>query len=163
MAQSEIPDDEFQLTISGRGVNVDRLIDGQTLAAVMAFVMGADTPATRGPVATGDSSASADGAVVQTSLREFLDEVHAKRKPDQIVTIGYYITEFEGQKDFSRDEVKARFSIAREPMPANFPRDFGLAEKSGMLAKVHGKEGRYYITKTGLGAINNKFSKEKAK
>ena len=32
-----------------------------------------------------------------------------------------------------------------------------------MLAKVHGKEGLYYITKTGLGAIRNKFSKEKAK
>ena len=162
MAQSEIPEDEFHLTITGHGVNVDRLIDGQTLAAVMAFVMGADKLATRGPVGTSDSFPSADGADVQASLREFLDEAQAKRKPDQIVTIGHYITQFKGREDFSRDEVKARFSIAREPMPANFPRDFALAEKSGMLAEVHGKEGRYYITKTGLGAINNKFSKEKA-
>ena len=116
MARSEIPDDEFHLTISGRGINVDRLIDGQTLAAVMALVMGAEKPVTRAPVATGESSPSAAGAVVQTSLREFLDEVNANRKPDQIATIGHYIAQFEGQEEFSRDDVKARFSVAREPM-----------------------------------------------
>ena len=85
------------------------------------------------------------------------------RKPDQIVTIGHYVMHFEGQDDFSRDDVKTRFSIAREPMPANFSRDFALAEKSGMIAKVHGKEGHYYITKVGLSSVQNKFSKKKAK
>ena len=104
-----------------------------------------------------------DDSDVQVSLREFLDEVHAKRKPDQIVTIGRYITQFEGQADFSRDEVKSRFSVALEPMPANFPRDFRVAERNGMIAKVHGKEGRFYITKTGLRAIKDKFAKEEAK
>ena len=113
----------------------------------MASVVGADKLITHASVATGGSSPSVGGAVVPHSLRDFLDEVHAKRKPHQIVAIGYYITQFQGQEDFSRDEVKARFSVAREPMPANFPRDFALAEKSGMVAEVHGREGRYYITK----------------
>ena len=160
MTQAEFSENEFRLTITGDGVNVDRLIDGKTLASVMAFVMGADKSLTQASVATDGSSPSVGGGVVTRSLREFLDEVHAKRKPDQIVAIGHYITQFEGQENFSREEVKARFSAAREPMPRNFPRDFGLAEKSGMLAKVHGKDGRYYITKTGLSAINRKFSKE---
>ena len=163
MTEAECPDNEFRLIITGGGVNVDRLIDGKTLAAVMASVMGADKIFTNASVATGGVSPSVGGAVAPQSLREFLDDVHAKRKPDQIVAIGHYIMQFEEQEDFSRDEVKVRFSVAREPMPKNFPRDFALAARSGMLAEVHGEDGRYYITKTGLSAINNKFLKEKAK
>ena len=40
MAHRESPNDMFQLTIVGNGVNVERMIDGQTLTAIMAFVMG---------------------------------------------------------------------------------------------------------------------------
>ena len=163
MAQNENPKDMFNMSISGPGINVDRMIDGKTLAAIMAFVVGTDKSSVEVPAATGASAPSTDGVDVKVSLREFLDEVRATRKPDQIVAIGHYITQFQGQADFSRDEVKARFSVAREPMPANFPRDFVLAERTGMLAEVHGKQGRYYVTKTGLGAMKSKFSKDKDK
>ena len=163
MTQTELPDDKYFLTISGLGINVERMIDGQTLAAIMAIVMGTDNLIAPASADASVSTPSADGAVVRKSLREFLDEVGAKRKPHQIAAIGHYIMDFERNADFSREEVKARFSAAREPMPANFPRDFALAERAGMLAEMHGKEGRYYITKTGLAAIEAKFSKEKAK
>ena len=163
MAESEVPEDKYRLTISGGGINVERLINGQTLAAVMASVMGADQPVVPASLAGGVSPPLVDDSKVRVSLREFLDEVHAKRKPDQIVAIGHYIMQFEGQVDFSRDEVKSQFSVAREPMPANFSRDFGVAEKKGMIAKVHAREGRYYVTNTGTGAIENKFAKEKAR
>lgn len=163
MVPNEAPNDLFKLTISGYGVDVDRMIDGKTLAVVMACVMGADNLVAPVSLVSSTSSPAASGAAVQTSLREFLDQAHAKRKPDQIVAIGHYITQIEAQADFSRDEVKERFSVAREPMPANFPRDFLFAERKGMIAKVHGKEGRYYITRTGLHAIDNKFVKVEAK
>ncbi len=160
MAQSEIPENLFQLSISGSGINVDRMIDGQTLAAVMTVVMGVDKTAPAAHVTTGAAAPSADRTVVQKSLREFLDEVHATRKPDLIAAIGHYITQNQGQADFSRDEVRASFSVAREPMPKNFSRDFGLAVKSGMIANVHGTHDRYYVTKTGLGAIESNFLKD---
>ncbi len=163
MADRESSDNMFQLTISGNGVSVERMIDGQTLTAIMPFVMEVDKQTGGAAVSGSISSSSVDDAVVPISLREFLDEAHAKRKPDQIVTIGHYVMQFEGQDDFSRDDVKARFSVAREPMPANFSRDFAFAERNGMIAKVHGKEGRYYITKVGLGSVQNKFSKTKSK
>lgn len=163
MAQSETPNDTFTLNISGFGIKVERKIDGQTLAAIMTIIMGTDKPVAAAPDTKGTSGASSDGAAVQMSLREFLDGAHASRKPDQIVAIGHYITQIEGQANFSRDDVKARFAVAREPMPANFPRDFALAEKAGMIAEVHGKQGRHYVTKTGLAAIRRKFSKDKEK
>ena len=163
MARNEIPENMYNLSISGLGIDVDRMIDGQTLAGIMALVMGADKTVADVTASTGASAPSTDGVVVKVSLREFLDEVRATRKPDQIVAIGHYITQFQGQADFSRDEVKAQFSVAREPMPANFPRDFALAVRAGMLAEVHGKQGRYYVTKTGLGAMKSKFSKDKDK
>ena len=163
MANSENRDDVFRLTISGKGVDVDRSIDGQTLAKIMAFLLGADASVPARPGSSSAPLSSTGGAPVPPSLREFLDGVEAKRKSDQIVAIGHYITQFEGQAHFSREEVKVRFSNAREPMPANFPRDFAAAERTGRLAKVHGREGKYYVTKTGLVAIENKFSKGKVK
>ena len=99
MAQSEPPNGTFTLNISGFGINVERKIDGQTLAAILAIVMGAAKPVVETPDTTGTSTASSDGAAVQISLREFFDEVRATRKPDQIVAIGHYITQFEGQTD----------------------------------------------------------------
>ena len=32
-----------------------------------------------------------------------------------------------------------------------------------MIAEVHGKQGRHYVTKTGLAGIQRKFSKNKEK
>ncbi len=162
MAQEVIPNGSFSLKITGDGINVDRLIDGQTVASVMAVVMGLNKPATDDAVIDYKSDPSVEGATQRISLREFLDDVDASHKPDLIVAIGHYMMQFEGKSDFSREDVKVRFSTAREPMPANFWRDFSNAERKGMLARVHASEGQYYITKKGLAALSNKFAKGKA-
>ena len=161
MAQGEIPNESFHVKISGQGIDIDRLIDAETLAGVMAVLMGLNLPAAESSVTDKMLPALADDATKKASLREFLDEVQAEHKTDLIVAIGHYIMQSEEQPDFSRDEVIARFSDAREPMPKNFWRDFAKAEKSGLLAKVHAKKGRYYITKTGIAALKNRFSKRK--
>jgi hypothetical protein len=157
MLKNDIPTEEFDLKLSGDGISIEKKIDRQTAAAVMAAVLGVR------PTSTIPSQAGGVGArhpsEEQLSLREFLDEVKAVRKPDQIVAIGHYICHQEGQPNFSRDDVKARFSTAKEPMPANFPRDFGQAIKAGLIAEAHQQAGRFYVTKTGTQAVKRHFSK----
>lgn len=161
MPEAENPAEEFELKLSGDGINIDKKIDRQTAAEVMAAVLGVRAA----PIGSGQThnARSPNESEEQMSLREFLDEVKAIRKPDQIVAIGHYICHQEGQSNFSRDDVKTRFSTAKEPMPANFARDFGLAMKAGMVAEAHQQAGRFYVTKTGIQAIERHFSKESKK
>ena len=159
MSEAESQREEFDLRISGDGISVERKIDSRTLAAVVAVVVGKKRFDEK-------ESLSQHGAEVMTSvlqprmtLRQYLDDVKASRKSDQIVAIGHFISHFEGQPDFSRDEVRSRFSIAREPMPKNFSRDFNLAVKDGVIAEVHQTPGRFYVTKAGISAIEKHFAK----
>ncbi|TIN27660.1 hypothetical protein [Mesorhizobium sp.] len=97
----------------------------------------------------------------RVSLREFLDEARAATKPDQIVAIGHYMA-LHGRKDtFSRDDIKAHFQSARERLPSNFPRDFSTAISKGMIAEDHAKTGQYYVTKTGVQAVERRFGAQR--
>lgn len=91
-----------------------------------------------------------------------MTEVQAQTKPDQIVAIGHYLIEHDGQSNFSKDEIKARFVAAKEPMPANFPRDFSVAIKAGMIDEVHGERGRFHVTRTGQQAVESRFGRSRS-
>ena len=95
------------------------------------------------------------------ALREYLDQVGASQKSPQIVAIAHYLVSHEGKATFTRDDVKSRFAAAKEPMPTNFPRDFGASIKSGMIAEAHQRPGEYYVTKTGIQFIERRFRVEK--
>lgn len=163
MTSTERPEEKFNLKISGDGINIERQIDNRTLAAILALAIGSQQ--------SGDATSPIQRVIDVTnllpenpvSLREFLDKVGASRKPDQIVAIGHFITQYENQPDFSRDEIRSRFSLAHEPMPKNFSRDLKLAIKAGMIAEVHQKPGYYYVTKTGISAIERHFTNKQQK
>ncbi|MBL6935647.1 MAG: hypothetical protein ISR48_09560 [Alphaproteobacteria bacterium] len=161
MPKTENPEEEFDLRISGGGINVERKIDSKVLAAVMAAVMGAQGASDYANPELNNTDVKPQQPNIRMSLREYLDDVQATRKPDQIVAIGHFISHYEERPNFSRDEIRARFSTAKEPMPANFSRDFGLAVKAGMLAEVHLKQGQFYVTKTGIRAVERCFAKAK--
>ena len=149
--EMEAENQPFHITLVGPGVNIEKDVDGVLLSQLLAVMFGT------GPTIAAGNMSSAT-SVVPTSLREYLDEVGAKFKSDQIVAIGHYIALHEGRSTFSRDEVKARFAAAKEPMPSNFARDFSVAIKSGAIAEDHQKSGYYYVTKTGSRAVEQRFS-----
>ena len=153
-------DQQFQLTLVGDGISIDKRLDRDTARAVMSIVMGG-APTTSHEVSPRTPGGSA-GSGPALSLREFLTEVQAQTKPDQIVAIGHFIIEHEGQPNFSKEDVKARFASAKEPMPANFPRDFNSALKAGMIDEVHGERGRFYVTRTGQQAVEGRFGRSRA-
>ena len=150
----------FSLRLSGEGINIEQQIEQRLALQVVQVVMGGSSLAIA-PQSVGAPPhvRSSDG--VSLSLREHLDKIGASKKPEQIVTIGHYVCEIEGQSDFSRDDIRSRFITAREPPPGNFGRDFAVAIKNGWIAEVHGKKNRYYVTAKGTQAINNNFSNGK--
>jgi hypothetical protein len=107
----------------------------------------------------GSAATETDQSLVQHSLREFLDYVEAKRNPEKIVAIGEYLTVQERRTDFSKDEVLGQFRVAREPVPGNFPRDFSWTLSIGWIAEDAHNRGRFYVTKTGKAAIQERFSR----
>jgi hypothetical protein len=152
----------FSLSLSGDGINIEREIDREVALQVINVVLGVGGQ--RGSVAINPESPAAQlHAAVPLSLREYLDDVKAVRKPDQIVTIGHFICEHEHAGDFGRDDIRSRFASAREPLPANFSRDFAWTVKNGWVAEVHGKKDRYYVTSKGIQAVESHFSQETKK
>lgn len=152
----------FSLRLVGEGINVEKQIDQRAALQVLHVVMGGGTPTITSPLTSGlkGEARSADG--VTLSLREYLDKIGASKKPDQITTIAHYVSQHEGQGDFSRDDIRSRFLTAREPLPRNFGRDFAVALKNGWIAEVHGKKNRFYVTAKGTQAINDSFSNGKS-
>lgn len=155
---SEETPKSFSLRLSGDGINIEQEIDQRTALQIVQVVMGGGAPA--GAPVNAPASARSPEAVT-LSLREYLDQIGAKKKPDQITTIAQFVCEIEGQGDFSREDIRSRFIAAREPLPGNFGRDFAVAEKNGWVAEVHGKKNRYYVTAKGTQAIKNNFSNGK--
>ena len=154
-------EEEFKVRISGDGVDVERVIDGETLAAVMTILVTSDLTRQELISGIGDVTNITQTTKVPLSLREYLDSVNAKKKADQIVAIGSFLLNYENRSNFSRDEVRSRFASAHEPIPTNFFRDFKTALKSGMIAQVHQKEGFFYVTNLGIQAVEDCFSKKR--
>lgn len=150
--------EEFIVALSGVGIDIKRAITPEKAAVIMNVIMGVESIV--GENDLGASRPTRAAGAAKTSLREFLDDVKAMKKPDQVVAIGHYIGMYEGHATFTRDNIKARFAAAREPMPSNFPRDFATAIKAGMIAEDHKQAGHYYVTKTGIHAVERRFGSQ---
>jgi hypothetical protein len=138
-----IEDEVFELKLDGPGIAVAKEVDRTMALKVIRVLLGGDA----GSIATEDAQDT------PLSLREFLDSVAAKKKVAQIVAISAFLHDVLKQKDVGRDEIKAKFAEAAEPMPANFPRDFAKTLKAGWLAPTHGNKDRFYVTQSGRAAM----------
>jgi hypothetical protein len=151
----------YSLSLKGEGISVSRDVDQSVARAIMELILGgSELPrqATK-PIERASSSAT-NAQFTRLSLREFLDQAAPKRNPDKIVAIGEYIIQHDRQADFTRDDVKARFRNAGEPVPGNFPRDFTWAISNGWIAEDAHNAGHHYVTQKGKTAIAEKFSGE---
>lgn len=179
VAKDDIPLDMFQVKITGTGVELTRTVDQATALSVIATVLGggaAVPPAAGGPSGayvpptpsgssvgthrhTPSDAGASDGINTQMTIGEFIDECDAKRNPEKITAIGYYLEVRLGQGSFTRDEVKSQFRPAGETLPGNYSRDFNDAIAQRWIAEDPDAKGRYYVSNTGKAAIAEKFSK----
>jgi len=142
--------DEYRITLAGDGISVEKTLDRRTALAVVAAIMGDNQEA---PVQI--QTVASPSKAPPKSLREFLNEISAKTSVEKIVAMGYFICENLGQSSFTKDDIKAKFAVAKEPMPANFSRDFGKVLKAGLIEEVHGSKGNFYVTSTGMKEVEN--------
>ncbi len=151
----------YSLTLKGEGISVTRDVDQAVARAIVELVLGGIQPAVSASRAgERPSPAQVNANLTRLSLREFLDQADPKRNPDKIVAIGEYIIQHDKQPDFTRDDLKARFRNAGEPVPGNFPRDFTWTVSNGWIAEDAHKPRQYYVTQKGKAAIAEKFSGE---
>ena len=164
----------FKLSLEGNGISVNKEIDEDRARRILNILMGAASMVvpssesrrsafeSRGHQEQPPSQNAAVGARA-TSMREYLDEVEARKNPDKILALASYLSGTAGNEDFSADEIKACFPKAAEKIPANYGRDFRWVISNGWIAESPQDQGRFYITKTGKKAISEKFPKELSK
>jgi hypothetical protein len=147
----------FRLSLEGDGISVKKDITEVMALQVLSVVLGgSEQPVLKRSPSIGPTAAPSAG---QRSLREFMDEVEARRNPEKIVAIGQFIVEQTGQDTFTREEVKGKFRSAGERTPANFSRDFAVVMAAGWIAEDPGS-GEFYVTNRGREALAQRFSAE---
>lgn len=155
---------KYALSLTGEGIAVERDIDQGTALEVIALVMSGGG-ATGGTIQVDDSTRIRHQVPRprrngKQSLREYLDSVEAKRNPDKILAIAKYATEDTMKNTVTRDDVRARFKDAAEPVPGNYARDFNWVVKNGWLARDDTDRNEFYVTDTGNEALAAKFNAE---
>lgn len=146
----------YKLSLKGKGIIVEQDVSADVAKDIIAVVMGGAT----GPRTNrGGTVARASGTGSNVSIREFIDDAGARKNPQIVSAIGLYLTDVDGQDRFTRPEVKAKFSQAGEPTPANISRDVALAATSGWIAED--PRNQFYVTDTGRRAIEAKFEGQK--
>jgi hypothetical protein len=160
--------EKYQVTIKGPGLTVEREVGESKAFEILGIVMAgsAQTPARDIPARESTTAARrpVEEATAQKSsnrkqsLREYLDEVEAKRNPDKILAIAKYVADDTGNDRFASDDVKARFPDAAERVPGNYGRDFRWVVRNGWIASAGSGTDEFYVTGKGDKALAEKFS-----
>lgn len=150
---------EYDLKLTGAGISIARKISQDVALQIIAAIMGGVPPShvaqTHAPQQVVPEAKPATGRTV--AIREFLNQSGAKRNPDKITAIAIYLRSHLNRETFSRDDIKGWFRKAGEPVPANYSRDFSAALSTGWIAEDHTTSGEYYVTNSGLQAMESGF------
>jgi hypothetical protein len=129
----------------------DELSQQRIIASVMSL-LGTSAPSSHSTISSPTSSTSVSRRPLSPA-----ELVHAKEpatNAQRIIVFAYYRERYENLNYFARDDLKAYFSKARLPIPANYERDFRDAIKQGWVYE-NGDES--YLTSKGLEAVEAGF------
>lgn len=146
----------YLIEIRGPGMEFSAEVTLAKVANAISAVAGV-VPLKVGSEISAPSAVSVPSDTYHVSLREFLDQTRAKKKIEQILAIAEWLMGANGEQHVSRDQIRDSFAQAREPLPANFPRDFNDVLKKGWLASVHGNKNLFYVTTTGKKALGDRL------
>ena len=155
----------YKLTLKGDGITVERDISEELAKDIIAMILGRGVPQESQKSAIGSMAVSQQNHSQQQSisgaprkaLREYLNEMDAKKNPQKILVIANYLVTFMGKETFSIADIRPQFKVASEPIPANLNRDFQIVSQNGWIAPDHSNRKMFFITKTGLDALKNRF------
>ena len=163
----------YLLSVVGEGLSMEREINEAVLLQILSLVIAPRSQLPAGVIGA-SANLAASSAIVsgrgevtgpRLSIREYLDDIGARKNPEKIVAIGNYLTNVlsNGQKQtFGKSELRPQFRNASEPIPANISRDIREAMASGWIAEDHGNTDEFFVTRKGLEAIESSFSKDRS-
>lgn len=155
----------YRLTLKGDGITVERDISEVLAKDIIAMILGGGTlqaspkfptSSTVIPQQNHGQQQNSSGTP-RKSLREYLNEVGARKNPQKILAIAGYLVKFTGKEIFSIADIKPQFKVASEQVPANLTRDFQIVSQNGWIAQDHAERKMFFITRTGLDALDNRF------
>jgi len=146
-------EEDFTLTLKGKGINVEKIVDQKTALAVLSIVWG-DAPDMERNVPPEDQAPG--GQRHSVSMGEYIDQTGASTNKERIVAIGMYLSEYKNTLTFSRSDIVAGFRSAREQMPKNMTRDLSSTAEARWIEETE-ENGIYYVTNTGVRAVQGKF------
>lgn len=109
---------------------------------------------TTAPTASGTEPPKASGGTRPLSPRELIQDKQPTTNPQKIALFAYYREKVEGLARFSRADLETYFAKAKEPPPANYPRDFQTAVSLGWIYEDGADS---YLTTKGLEAVEAGF------
>lgn len=157
MYQPKTNKPQFQMTISGRDYLFSRLISYEELRRITYLLLEKtpDIEAELLPEAPKTDTASRKER--ETELAEFLNQVQAKRTPDKLTAIAYFLRQQRQQLEITKADILAAFEQAMEPVPKNLNRDLRWAEKLGWIAEKPNQAGSFYLTQKGQTIVEDHF------
>lgn len=150
---------EYKLTLKGDGITVERNVSEQIAKEIISMVLAGDSRSSIAQRPSINKSPQPEWSPVskKQSLREYLNEVNARKNPQKILAIAHYLSTHMGKGTVSVTDIRPQFRLANEPLPANLNRDFQTTAQNGWIAPDHDDYKMFYITQTGLDALANKF------
>ncbi len=164
-------DGQYKVSLEGEGLtltrNVSKEVGEQILLLVVTGNVG--TAKVSVPVAPAAPAAPTAENVVASApiktavvegdgLAEFLASHSAKRNPDKIAALAYWLKTERGRASFTKDDLPKLFEAAGERPPANLSRDFTLTKEAGWIHPLVNDPDSYQLTNKGRTAVTSNFS-----
>lgn len=145
-----------KLSIRGAGLTFDREIpDGLVLRVMNLVITGASDSESRQQT---DDKRDLGSNGRKEALAEFYRRADPRKIPEKLTTIGSYFQQVMGRGSFTSDDLRGQFRSVNEPVPGNLPRDLKVALGEGWIAEEHDQTGQYFVTRSGLDAVEVGFS-----
>ncbi len=149
------------LTLKGTGLSYEKEIDENTAAQIMALCLTlhesrlntektGQLPSFQRILSSSQSESAA----------EYLNRYAPRRNPDKILALAGFLKMHHNKESFEQGEIKSLFRDAGELTPANLTRDFKATVAKGWIAPEPNKKGSFYITNTGIKALEGGFPEE---
>jgi hypothetical protein len=156
---------QFKLELTGPGINIKKEISQDLSQKIVLLIFSENRDENVIPESAPHSiniqtETHSQHSSPSHSLREFIIEHDAQRVPDKITAIGQYINKYRNTKNFNRANLIKLFEEAGEPVPKNISRDIKWALKIGWISGCSDNKSNFWVTNSGIKAIDDNFSIE---
>jgi hypothetical protein len=156
----------IKLTLSIGTVKTEASLKDSAHNELMQFIFkhqeGASSPSGKPPEAEKINPALSDsdpvkGWIVKHTASEVLSRIGWETNPEKILLLAAFHEASGGKEGWRSADINERFKQAKEPFPANFPRDIRTAVEAGLIGTVTSRT--YRVGRTGWNKIAEAIAK----